>query len=313
MPELQDVRWNPLADRWNAHALDGALPDFRLRTRFYWWSASGNLPPVVALHGFTGEGLDFAPGVLSATAPLFSGWIAPDLPGHGATVPTGSEEPIVARAFSLAAAGALARQARSLVSSSSRNPWLLGYSMGARIALHLYLEEPAHWSGLFLIGGTPGIEDESQQALRRIEDQALAERICERGVPAFLQEWRSRPLIRTQSATPEPFRSGLLARRLRADPVNWARAVEAFSPGRFRSLWGELERTAGPIFWLVGAGDARYREIALDSIRRCPPGAACLVEVAQAGHAPHLENPEGFGRALAKALSELRSGQGSTR
>jgi pimeloyl-ACP methyl ester carboxylesterase len=75
--------------------------------------------PLLALHGFTGSGADFAP----LAAALGRAVIAPDLPGHGGT----SGPPLGVAACADALALLLTRL-------SLRRVDLLGYSLGGRTA-----------------------------------------------------------------------------------------------------------------------------------------------------------------------------------
>ena len=43
---------------------------------------------------------------------------------------------------------------------------LIGYSMGARMALHAAIQNPQSMTGLVLVSGTPGIEDKDERTLR---------------------------------------------------------------------------------------------------------------------------------------------------
>ena len=54
---------------------------------------------------------------------------------------------------------------------------LVGYSMGARMALHVALRHPTMVAQLVLISGTPGLVTEAERTARRKSDNDLAERI----------------------------------------------------------------------------------------------------------------------------------------
>ena len=65
----------------------------------------------------------------------------------------------------------------------------IGYSMGARLCLHLALSHPDSVERLVLIGGTAGIAAAEERAERRRQDERLADRILDVGVESFLGEW----------------------------------------------------------------------------------------------------------------------------
>ena len=94
----------------------------------------------IALHGFTGEGADFAD--LRSHLPAAADFLAPDLPGHGAR--RGLRQ---AGDYSLRAHLAIIDEAVG----GHEGVTLLGYSMGGRLALHWALQNPGRWRRLVLI------------------------------------------------------------------------------------------------------------------------------------------------------------------
>lgn len=144
---------------------------------------------ILALHGFTGRGSDFAP-----FAQLVGGdWYCPDLPGHG-PAPQLDCSPEATVQF-------VHKQLTTHHSQLSTAPKvLLGYSMGARAALQHAVTHPHAWNALILISPNPGIESESGRAERRKVDSKLAERIEQDGVSPFIDFWQSTPMIRSQKS-----------------------------------------------------------------------------------------------------------------
>jgi pimeloyl-ACP methyl ester carboxylesterase len=72
-----------------------------------------------------------------------------------------------------------------------------GYSMGARLALHVALRHPSRLSSLVVLGASRGIEETTARAERRERDDQLADRIETIGAEAFLDEWLAQPLFAT--------------------------------------------------------------------------------------------------------------------
>src|SRR5262245_20270453 len=77
----------------------------------------------------------------------------------------------------------------------------IGYSMGARMALHAALAHPDVVDRLVLVSGTAGIEDEHERAARVERDEALAQSLERDGLDAFLVRWLEQPLFATLSAS----------------------------------------------------------------------------------------------------------------
>ena len=128
---------------------------------------------VVALHGFTGSGADWAPFARELEQRV----VAPDLLGHGAApAPSNAED---YRAMSMVRA-----VSRDLPSEGPLV--LMGYSMGGRVALRLVPQLGSRLSGLVLLGAHPGLEDSVERSERIASDHSVAGMIEERGMEWFL-------------------------------------------------------------------------------------------------------------------------------
>ena len=120
---------------------------------------------IVLLHGFTG-----APDVWDpVTACLGGPTVAETLAGHHADLlePGGFADEVLRLRARLA----------------GRAPvHLVGYSMGARLALALSLAAPAWVRRLTLIGVNPGLEDDAARAARVAADEAWARLLETEGI-----------------------------------------------------------------------------------------------------------------------------------
>jgi 2-succinyl-6-hydroxy-2,4-cyclohexadiene-1-carboxylate synthase len=226
---------------------------------------SGSAPEVLALHGLVGSGEDFE--ALHAAFPL--ALEAPDL--HAADA---------------ASVGELA----ALVAGPSI---VLGYSMGARVALTLAFDHPLE--ALILVSGTAGIADAAERAARRDADEAWARVLESDGVHAFLERWDEQPVLAGHGAIPEPWRTRFCARRVQRDPHALAHALRAWGTGSMPSLWDRLPSLATPVLLITGEGDAKFGALAGAMARQLPD--AIHVAVPAAGHAVHLERPREVGAA----------------
>ncbi|MFT7623934.1 MAG: 2-succinyl-6-hydroxy-2,4-cyclohexadiene-1-carboxylate synthase [Myxococcota bacterium] len=172
---------------------------------------------------------------------------------------------------------------------------LLGYSMGARVALSAVIDG-LRCAGLVLIGGTPGIDDDSDRQARRRADLDLAARIEGLGSAAFADEWAKSPIIRSQERMPQPWRQEMSARRRDQPVAGLLNQLETLGQGAMPSMWHRLGEIPVPTLWLVGAEDDKYGRIADRAATLMP--TAQVIRVAGAGHAPHLEVPAETARLL---------------
>lgn len=244
--------------------------------------------PVLFLHGFLGTATDFGP-TMATLAPAFR-CLAVDLPGHGRTTADGPDD------FSMeATAAALLAW---LADRGIERPHLVGYSMGGRLALHLAAAARARFATVVLVSASPGLADASERAARRQADAALAHRLRTGALADFLADWYAQPLFARLAADPALL-AETRARRAAQDPEGLARSLEGMGTGTMAPLWDTLADMAGPVHALAGADDAKFAAIAR-RMAEAPGIAATLI--ADAGHAPHLEQPARFVQTLTDVL-----------
>lgn len=249
----------------------------------------GERMPLVILHGFTGTGR----GMLKAFSDIRDSrrLIAPDLLGHGET--DAPDDPHRYRMESAAA------DIAALIDAETDEPVdLFGYSMGGRLALYIALNYPNRIRSLILESASPGLNDESERAVRRQRDEKLADSIERGGIEAFVEKWERIPLFATQT---DAMRESLRAERLAQRPRGLANSLRGMGTGVQPSLWGRLDELSMPVLLITGALDTKFTEIArkmTDSI----PKAQHIV-IPDAGHTVHLEQPAAFQAAMLSFLA----------
>jgi 2-succinyl-6-hydroxy-2,4-cyclohexadiene-1-carboxylate synthase len=164
--------------------------------------------------------------------------------------------------------------------------------MGGRMALQLAVDRPDVVRGLVVVGGTPGIEDDAERAARRDADHALAQRIRDEGVDAFIHYWLDLPLF---AGLPAEGRFEGERRRNTAEGL--ATSLERAGTGSQAPLWDRLAAIDVPVLLVAGQDDPRYVEIALRTGAAIGPGSE-LSLITDAGHSVHLEQPARFAGAL---------------
>jgi 2-succinyl-6-hydroxy-2,4-cyclohexadiene-1-carboxylate synthase len=233
----------------------------------------GTGPPLVLLHGFTQTGRLWGPfgERLSESHTL----VAVDLPGHA-----GSD---AVRADLPETAGLVADAVRAAVGGGPSD--MLGYSLGARVALHVVTASRLSVGRVVLIGATAGIDDPVERERRRASDAALADRLEASGdVEDFVDSWLRGPLFeRLPSAAADR------NERLRNSAAGLAASLRSSGSGTQTPLWSELRHIPTPVLALAGADDTRFAAHALRMARTAPHALASLVP--GGGHAVHLAQP----------------------
>ena len=161
---------------------------------------------------------------------------------------------------------------------------LVGYSMGARMALHVALQHPKMVTHLVLLSGTPGLKTESERDARRKSDDELADRIEQLGVPAFIDEWLALPIF--SGLTKE---TDQRSERLHNTPKGLADSLRFAGTGTQESLWPHLQNLTMPTDLIVGEIDAKFTAIANDMKPLLQSGEVTIVP--NVGHTVHLEDP----------------------
>jgi 2-succinyl-6-hydroxy-2,4-cyclohexadiene-1-carboxylate synthase len=237
-------------------------------------------PAIVLLHGFTHTGASWR-AVVAELGERYRA-LTPDIRGHGAA---GARRPID---FAGCAEDVLGLVAGSFT--------LVGYSMGARLALHVALAAPDRVQRLVLVGATAGIADDIERTARVEEDEQLAAELDSRlDMETFARRWAAQPLLRR---LPEQVAAAAQEDRLRNDPANLAAALRGLGAGSMSPLWGRLGELSMPVTLIAGERDSKYRKLG-ERMAAAIRDARLLV-VPAAGHAVHLEAPALVAAAIAE-------------
>jgi 2-succinyl-6-hydroxy-2,4-cyclohexadiene-1-carboxylate synthase len=230
----------------------------------------GRGPTLVLVHGFTQTGRCWGPEVdaLAADHEI----VLVDAPGHG-------------RSGQIRAG---LRSGGRLIADQGGEATYLGYSMGARFCLHTALTNPELVRGLVLLGATAGIEDPEEREQRRQQDLVTAARIERDGLERFLDDWLAQPLFAGL-----PAERSFRAERLENTVAGLRSSLEEAGTGSQDPSWHELHRLDMPVLVLAGADDAKFAALA-ERLTAEVGDNATLALIEGAGHAAHLERPDGF-------------------
>ena len=257
----------------------------------------GSGPPLVLLHGFTGSSATWTPHVQQIGRAFTT--FSVDLIGHGR-----SDAPADPQRYRME------RCVEDLIALFDKlgiaSTALLGYSLGARVALHLVVAAPDRIHTLMLEGASPGIADPLERATRFRADVALAELVERDGLVAFVDYWQSQPLFDSEKNLPLEARQRHRAARLANDPQGLANSLRGMGAGTMEPVWDQLSQITIPVALVVGELDQKYVELSALMTQRMTQARRYVIP--DAGHAPHLEAPERFDRAVQAWLSDARSG-----
>ena len=238
----------------------------------------GNGIPITFLHGFTQTANTWIP-VLDTLSPDIAATLI-DAPGHGSNI--NGKKSLTETAHDIAAA--------------MPNGMLVGYSMGARMALHTALLASSPVNRLVLISGTGGIDSETERAERRQADEQMASRIKEIGVPSFIDEWLSLPMFANLGTA-----AANIPERLRNTAEGLADSLTFAGTGTQTPLWDALPQLTMPVLILAGANDTKFVAHG-QRMHELIPNSSLHV-VPDSGHTVHLEQPSVFAEILQTFIS----------
>ena len=228
---------------------------------------------LVALHGFTGSPLSWE--FLSEHARL----LVPALVGHAGAI---ADAPVTSFEDELD------RLVTWLPNAGTAH--VLGYSLGARLALGLAVRHPARVSRLTLVSGHPGLASAAERAARRASDAAWCELLATRGVPTFVDVWEAQPLWATQAGLTDLAREQKRRERLSHSAQGLLHALRCTGLAEMPSYGPQLPEIRIPVTLIAGESDPKFSALARAMALRLPQ--ALLEIVPGAGHDLLLERPE---------------------
>jgi len=236
-------------------------------------------PWLVFLHGFSGDGREWQPvgETLSDYPRLYL-----DLPGHGRSADV--------TVSSFAQTSELLT--RTLISYNILNHWLVGYSLGGRIAMYHACRQPKGLCGVVVEGAHPGLQDARARAARFGSDRLWASRFRTEPLDNVFADWYQQPVF---AALTDAQRKALVSLRSQNHGVNLAAMFEATTLAAQPDLRAALRARDFPFYFLYGERDSKFAAIAagLHAERHVIP---------HAGHNAHRENPEAVAACLAQIL-----------
>jgi 2-succinyl-6-hydroxy-2,4-cyclohexadiene-1-carboxylate synthase len=172
----------------------------------------------------------------------------------------------------------------------------IGYSMGARLALHIALLRPESVRRLILVSGSPGLRSPDDRSARVQSDEKLALEITEIGVDRFVTKWLRSPMFRGLISTPADIQD-----RLRNTSEGLASSLRLCGTGTQDSLWERLQELKMPVLLVVGSDDDKFRQIG-DEMKSNIGTNAEVTVINNAGHSAHLEQTLSFQSVVSEFL-----------
>ncbi len=237
---------------------------------------NGTLPTLVFLHGLLGSGEDWQ--TCMNELPQFDR-VTLDLPGHGAS-----------HSVVCADLDECCKQVKSTLSLlfPLHQPFIVvGYSMGGRIAMHglaTHCFSDLNIRAAIIEGGNFGLETESERQTRFDSDHRWAIRFKTEPLEHVLSDWYQQAVF---SSLNHEQRQTLITKRSANLGAAVANMLLATSLSKQAYLLPALQQQAVPIYYLCGAKDKKFSQLAENS-------GLTYRQLEGAGHNVHQEQPKQF-------------------
>ncbi|HDR2722300.1 TPA: 2-succinyl-6-hydroxy-2,4-cyclohexadiene-1-carboxylate synthase [Enterobacter asburiae] len=236
-------------------------------------------PWLVFLHGFSGDCREWqrAGEGLRDYPRLYL-----DLPGHGGSRNlgvTGFDEMSTLLT-------------RTLLSYNILKFWLIGYSLGGRIAMFHACQQTKGLLGVIVEGGHPGLQDADARNARLASDRRWATRFRTEPLEKVFADWYQQPVF---ASLTDAQRDALITLRSQNNGATLAMMLETTSLAVQPDLRAALSARDFSFDYLYGERDEKFAALAaeVNAVRHAIPDA---------GHNAHRENPDAVIASLAQIL-----------
>ena len=254
--------------------------------RLYYKSVGQNVSQgLLFLHGFLGDHTDFEDMMRYFSKSFFC--IGIDLPGHGKSD--------INKETSWQTT---AKQIQSIVKSKVKTCHVVGYSMGARVALYTALDDPDLFQNVYLISGAFGFKTQEEKKTRLKQDQKWIAAFLASD-PTVIQRWYQQPLF--NSFRQQPLFKKTFLYRSTQDLPRLGQSLSLFSQGNHPFLDPVLCRN---LYYFYGEWDEKYVKIAT---ALHPFSHINVIKIKNAGHVLHLEKRLVIQNKIQKSLNSRLS------
>ena len=134
--------------------------------------------------------------------------------------------------------------------------FLLGYSLGGRLALHVLFQNQELWKKAIIVSAHPGLKTTSEKKERRLTDNQWVEKIQSKDWESLMEEWNSQSVFKNRTKqSPQRLDEDFSREQL-------VKAMSLWSLSEQSSFWEELEFLETPTLWLTGEQDTKFSLLA---------------------------------------------------
>lgn len=255
-----------------------------------------NYQDVIFLHGFSGSSNDFK-YFIDNLPEGYNGY-AFDLLGHG-----NSSSPKDLKKY-------LPKNQIKIIEEifnylSIKNPVIIGYSMGGRMALAYTNNQPHNVKALLLESASFGYLTELEKQNRIENDIKLAEKIMSISLEDFFDYWLNIPLFDDLKKLSGQALSNLKQNKIKSNnKIGLANSLIGFSTGRMEYYLDKTDNFKLPVFLVTGENDQKFTSIAKKANELLIDSKHIIFK--NCGHNVHLQKPQEFLNLIISFLLKLK-------
>jgi 2-succinyl-6-hydroxy-2,4-cyclohexadiene-1-carboxylate synthase len=246
-------------------------------------------PVILFLHGFMGN-IDEFDEAINLLGDEFS-YLTLDLPGHGKTEVLGGDEYY-----------SMPNTAQAVINLLDKlkivKCFLVGYSMGGRLALYLTLHFPERFFRVILESASPGLATEAERLERIKRDTQIGRKLTRITTKVafadFLSNWYSQAIFGYIKNHPQY--DQMVKNRSQNNPQELDKSLRFMGTGYQPSLWSQLTKNKIPLLLLAGEYDEKFIHINIEITQVCQHSQLRIIDCA--GHNIHFENTLVFVKIL---------------
>jgi len=167
---------------------------------------------------------------------------------------------------------------------------LVGYSLGARLALGIALTYPHHVERVTLLSGHTGLATDAERRERRAADARWCSLLEAEGVEGFVNAWEAQPLFASQQSLPAGVRADHRAHRLRHDAEGLTRSLRVTGLAEMPDYAPQLALLTMGVTVMAGELDPKFLALGRATSERVRDSR--FVVAPGAGHDLLLERPD---------------------
>ncbi|HKJ31977.1 MAG TPA: 2-succinyl-6-hydroxy-2,4-cyclohexadiene-1-carboxylate synthase [Balneolales bacterium] len=249
-------------------------------------------PYLILLHGFMGDSRFF--NHLLEPLSDFCNPVTIDLLGHGSTAAPSNPT----RYYSHEQVEDL-----SIIFRELNLPpfFLLGYSMGGRLAIQFAIQNNNVLTGLILESTTFGIQD-NDSIQKRIEEDEIRANSIENDYRHFVEKWNQASLFQNNSSESIKRKRSLMNIQKNQRPHGLANSLRGFGTGTMPHAHDKLSDITVPTLIISGMNDEKFTTIGKEMNLLISNSSHVIIP--NSNHRVHIDNPDLYLQQIKKFISE---------